>query len=122
MEWTTEDRLDYLLRLPWTIVREVATDGELLLRVAEIPSAVGNGDSLAELEGDMWESLRASLEAYVQFDDAIPLPPGISGLPWQQERPSDHKVYVRLKGNPPTEIDPGSSAAAYQGVSIPEPV
>lgn len=120
MKWTSEAKLDYLLRLPWTIIREAAMDGELLLRVVEIPSAVGSGETLDELERDMWESLRASLETFLQFDDVIPLPSGISGLPWQQERESVHKVYLLLKGSPAAEFDPGSSTAAYQGGSIPE--
>lgn len=67
-------KLDYVLRLPWTFVREVTPEGDTVLRVAEVPSAVGSGETDAELEADAWELFRASLEAYLNFGDAVPLP------------------------------------------------
>jgi hypothetical protein len=69
-------QLEHLLRLPWTIVKEVTPEGDHLLRVAEIPSAVGSGASTEEMEADLWESLRESLRAYLHFGDPIPVPAG----------------------------------------------
>jgi predicted RNase H-like HicB family nuclease len=66
--------IDQLLRLPWTIVRETSPEGDLLLRVAEIPSVVGTGATPSDAEADLWESLRESLKAYAHFGDPIPLP------------------------------------------------
>lgn len=63
-----------LLRLPWTITVETSPEGDRLLRVREIPSAVGCGATDAEAIADLWASLEASLRAYVHFGDAVPLP------------------------------------------------
>jgi hypothetical protein len=78
---TPDPKLAYLLRLPWTFVREATPEGDSILRITEIPSAVGTGGTPAELEADAWASLRASLEAYLHFGDPIPLPTG-ARLPW----------------------------------------
>jgi predicted RNase H-like HicB family nuclease len=69
-------QLEQLLRLPWTIVKEITPEGDHLLRVAEIPSAVGSGATSEEMEADLWESLRESLRAYLHFGDPIPMPAG----------------------------------------------
>jgi len=84
MTWTIEQKLESLLRLPWTIVSEVSPEGDRLLRVGEIPSAVGTGVEDLEMESDLWESLRASLASYLHFDDPIPLPEG-EVLPWSTD-------------------------------------
>ena len=90
-------RLNYLLRLPWTFVRETTPEGDTLLRVAEIPSAVGTGETDPDLEADVWASLRASLEAYLHFGDPIPLPRG-AHLPWESPgRKSDSPSTVILR-------------------------
>jgi hypothetical protein len=68
--------LEHLLRLPWTILKEVTPEGDTLLRVAEIPSAVGSGATPQEMERDLWESLQESLRAYLHFGDPIPSPRG----------------------------------------------
>jgi predicted RNase H-like HicB family nuclease len=65
-----------LLALPWTVVPETTPEGDRLLRVREVPSAVGHGETDEELERDLWESLTASLEAYLHFGDPVPLPTG----------------------------------------------
>ena len=96
---TETSKLDYLLRLPWTFVREITPEGDTVLRVAEVPSAVGTGGTDTELEADAWASLRASLESYLHFGDPIPLPPG-SDLPWAGTVPEDatpSTVLVREK-------------------------
>lgn len=74
MTWTREQHVDHLLRRPWTIVREVTPEGDLLLRVLEIPSAVGTGASPESATRDLWDSLRESIRAYLHFGDEVPLP------------------------------------------------
>lgn len=76
-----EAALQRLLRYPWTVLRETTPEGEFLLRVKEIPSAVGSGLTDAEREADLWESLEASLRAYLHFGDAVPMPEGVA-LAW----------------------------------------
>lgn len=71
-----DSQLEHLLRLPWTIVKEVTPEGDHLLRVAEIPSAVGSGTTSEDMEADLWESLRESLRAYIHYNDPIPVPSG----------------------------------------------
>ena len=66
-------RLQPLLKLPWTISRETTPEGDILFRVAELPSAVGSGATVAEAEADLWESLREALAAHLHFGDAIPI-------------------------------------------------
>ena len=73
-----EQDIQRLMHLPWTIMREVTPEGDVLLRVKEIPSAVGGGDTDAERIADLWESLSESLRAFVHFGDAIPLPDGVN--------------------------------------------
>ena len=83
MPWSTEDKIEYLLQLPWTIVPS-QEDQETVLRVREIPSVVVSGTDQAELERDFWDSLRASLGAYLHFDDPLPRPGQDTRLfPWE---------------------------------------
>ena len=84
MDWTPDQKLDYLLRLPWTIEPSLGEDGTYrVLRVRELPSVIATGTKDEELERDFWESLRASLEAYLHFGDPIPKPPPVQQLPWE---------------------------------------
>lgn len=89
MAWTHEEKLEHLLRLPWAIRAETSFERDRLLRVVEIPSAVGCGATDAELEADLWASLQASLEAYLHFDDPIPVPAG-TRLPWEHSATSEN--------------------------------
>ncbi len=78
-----DQQLQQLLRLPWTVVREITPEGELLLRIAEIPAAMGSGATPDEAEADLWASLEAALRAYLHFGDPVPVPAG--GVPaWLQ--------------------------------------
>jgi hypothetical protein len=83
MAWTQEQKLAHLLALPWTIRLERTPEGDRLLRVAELPAAVGTGDTDAQLERDFWEALEATIRAYLHFGDTLPLPPDVT-LPWEQ--------------------------------------
>lgn len=84
MAWTEEQKLDYLLVLPWTIYSERSPEGERLLRVRELPSVIGSGDTEEEMEQDFWDSLEATLRSYLHFDDEVPLPALSEPLPWKQ--------------------------------------
>ena len=81
MNWTDERKLAYLLRLPWTFVTETTPEEDLLVRVAEVPAAVGTGATLEEIASDAWEALSDALRAHLHFGDPVPLPAG-SSLPW----------------------------------------
>jgi len=94
MAWTQEQKLAHLLTLPWTIRLERTPEGDNLLRVAELPAAVGTGDSNEEIARDFWEALEATLRAYLHFGDELPLPPGVT-LPW--EHPVEKVVIVHTK-------------------------
>jgi hypothetical protein len=86
MPWSKEQKLKHLLRLPWTLLVEVGDEpDEVLIRVAEIPSAVGSGVGDAAVE-DFWASLSAALSARLDFGDRIPLPPDVNRLPWEGEK------------------------------------
>lgn len=96
MTWTREQKLDSLMRLPWTIrVERDAEEGYLIARVAEIPSALAAADSESSLEYELWESLRVSLEVYLDHADVITLPPSVHSLPW--ERPPQVRRVTAVK-------------------------
>jgi hypothetical protein len=125
MTWTIDQKTEQLLQLPWTVVPVVTEDGDRLLRVAEIPSAVGHGATSSELEADLWDSLRESLRAYLHFGDPIPLPQGVR-LPWspgarKHLEAREITVIVRRRrqawgDDPEVEVDATSAAAAWANV------
>lgn len=97
MAWTDEQKIAALLRLPWTIrVERDPQAGYFVARVMEVPSAIATGETEKELEIDLWESLRASLEVYLTHGDAIPLPAIVHQLPWDA-RPEQRPTVVRAK-------------------------
>lgn len=83
MNWNTEAKLRYLIRLPWTILAETTEDGEKVLKVAEVPSAMGSGPTDEASIADLWDSLQSSLEAYLHFGDPVPTPEE-QALPWER--------------------------------------
>ncbi len=90
MSQQIEKDIQRLLHLPWTVAREEGPEGEVLLRVKEIPSAVGSGESDEERIADLWESLSESLRALLHFRDPIPLPEGV-GQQWTHIAPSSER-------------------------------
>ncbi|MDP9201739.1 MAG: hypothetical protein M3P26_07380 [Gemmatimonadota bacterium] len=85
MAWTLEQKLSYLLLQPWTIIPDLTPEGDKLLRVQELPAAVGTGENDEALTADFWESLRSTLEAYLQMGARPPLPAtGVKVLPWEK--------------------------------------
>jgi hypothetical protein len=98
MTWNREEKLNYLLRLNWTIKREKDSDeGYTILRVAELPSVIATGDDAdpKSLEDDFWEALQATLEAALQFGDSVQVPAGTK-LPWVS--PATPLRNVQVKG------------------------
>lgn len=90
MKQPLDPQLQGLLRLPWTIISETTPEGDLLLRVKEIPSAVGCGETEPAAIADLWEALTESLRAHLHFGDPVPVPTGVP-TQWSQvgsaERP-----------------------------------
>ena len=80
--WTAQEKLAALMRLPWTLRITEEPDGSRVARVEEIPDAIATGRTSKELAVDLWESLAGSLEIRLEHDDPIPLPKG-STLPWE---------------------------------------
>jgi hypothetical protein len=122
MPWTEKQKLEALLRLPWTLVPELTPEGESALRVKELPPAVGYGVTAEEIMADFWGSLTATLECYLQFGDPIPLPPGVLSLPWETSvelapQESYQGTEDLAAGQPPTAVAPktASLAAADKG-------
>lgn len=74
LDESQEFELQRLLGLPWTVIPQTTPEGDRLLRVIEVPSAVGVGVTAEEREKDLWESLAASLRAYLHFGDVPPVP------------------------------------------------
>jgi hypothetical protein len=101
--WTKDQKLEYLLRLPWTIIPDSTPEGDHLLRVVELPAAVGCGDDEESLVADFWESFRSTIEAYLEMGGNPPLPASVKGLPWmkgQQRAPAiAHGVLREEKGH-----------------------
>ena len=77
MKQHLDPELQRLLRLPWTILSETSPEGDLLLRVKEIPSAVGCGETEAAAIADLWEALAESLRTHLHFGDPVPVPVGV---------------------------------------------
>jgi len=97
MTWSEGAKVQYLLRLPWSIVPSTE-DGERVLRVRELPSVVVSGPADTEAEqqtlaADFWDSVAESLRCYLHFGDPLPRPPGVSSFPW--ERPGGVLVFGR---------------------------
>ena|SRR2546425_12448467 len=128
MPWTTDEKLAYLMRLPWTIEAK-PEDDYTVLRVKELPSVIATGKTQEELEADFWESLRATLEAYTHYNDPIPLPSEVARLPWQPRSAaallhSDVRVAVlEAKQRPPqlTGVSPTETVSRFQTRDVPVP-
>lgn len=74
-----EALLESYLRLPWTLLpgrREA--EGYYTLRVAELPSVLGVGETESELQASFWEAMRSVLTSYLLDGEEIPLPSGVA--------------------------------------------
>lgn len=95
LKFTNEQKIELLLRLPWTIVPEAEEDGSTTLGVKELPAVIATGDSPAELEKDFWAAMRSVLGAYLDEGETPPLPTRVTVLPWDIEIPD--VTYVEPK-------------------------
>lgn len=98
---TDDAKLRALLTLPWTfLVSKDQIDGDLIGRVAEIPSVVAVAEDAQHLEPELWEALRTALAGYLHFGDAIPLPKDVPCLPWEAPaRPTPRQMRAVLTGS-----------------------
>jgi predicted RNase H-like HicB family nuclease len=117
MDWTDEQRLRALMRMPWTVRTERnESDGYFVARVVELPSVIATGATEKDLARDLWESLEASLSCYLEFNDPIPLPKN-EVLPWERSHQVQKVVIHAGKFGEAWE----PSAVAASGVSTPHP-
>ena len=87
MPWTDDEKLSYLLLMPWTLVREQSSAGGASLYAREIPEAVGRGATDGELAAGFWLALRNWLRARLEAGEALPLPTGVHAFPWNEVAP-----------------------------------
>ena len=120
MAWTDERKLSHLFTLPWTIEPEVTPEGDRLLRVRELPAAVGHGETDEELVRDFWESFRATLACYLHFGDRIPLPEGVKALPWERA-PAEPESQTVIVQSPEEERPAPRNAETAAGAEWPNP-
>ncbi len=114
MAWTTEQKIAGALRLPWTVISETTPEGDRLLRVAELPAAVGTGESDDDLERDFWESFEATIAAYLESGDSLPRPKLLKGpFPWDI-RPAQAKAFAVRVEDGRSEVAPQHESGAIE--------
>jgi hypothetical protein len=115
MTWTRTQQLRALMRVPWTVLPERNDeDGYLVARVTEVPDAIATGADAPALGRDLWAALWSSLAAPLEYGDAIPLPPGVRALPWEDNSDAPRKV-VEPVGLGPAWDSSGGSAGGFIG-------
>jgi hypothetical protein len=121
MTWTIDEKVERLLRLPWTVTSEPADDlGEFVVRIAELPGMIVVGTP-AEINVEFWDALRATLRCYVEVDDRVPLPREVELYPWERRqsiRPEDLGI-IRLTGRGRWEVTARTSVSALPGGAQP---
>lgn len=104
MTWTTESKLNALLRLPWTI--RVSREGDdSTVTIEELPEFIMVFSALVfsakeaqeAAEKEFWSALRNNLRSYLEHDDRVPVP-GAAGrpMPWEEGGTSLQPVRRRL--------------------------
>ncbi len=79
---TLEQRVQFLLRAPWTVVADPAAEqGKTVLRVQELPEFLVVGSTGDDLVNEFWLALGSLLESYLEDGQDPPLPAGFR-LPW----------------------------------------
>lgn len=102
MNWTTDNKIEWFLRLPWRIEVIREEDGTLFARVPELPGAVADGVDDESLAASFWESLEATLRAYLDSGHPVPVPYSFP-LPWERSAPPIRRVRGRLVSPAPTD-------------------
>ena len=105
-----ESRLAALLRLPWTVRVERSDEGYFVARCAELPGSIATG-SKDEIEGEFWESMRATLGTLLDDGDRIPLPNGVKILPWEVSFPRWEPT-THVSADNPEAFTQGSGSAS----------
>ncbi len=84
MPWTAEQKIDALMRLPWSVSTQKSAYGSYLTaRIAEVSDAIATAADERSLARELFASLRASLSCRIDYGDEIPLPEGFQ-LPWKE--------------------------------------
>ena len=68
------ERVQQLLRHNWTVDREDIGDGEIALRITELPNFVVAGTE-TEVAEQFWGALEGYLEIAVKYDHPLPAEP-----------------------------------------------
>lgn len=88
MAWSHTLKVQYLVRLPWTVQVGNAADGDVTVRLVELPFLLATGKDLKGAGRDLFEALWTAMDAMLEHSDKIPLPRG-AYLPWDRgEEPS----------------------------------
>ena len=82
MTWTRDLKVQYLVRLPWTVEVSRDTEGGYLAEVAELPFLLASGRREKDAARHLYEGLWTALDAILEHEDALPLPAGAT-LPWE---------------------------------------
>ena len=83
IDWTPEQKLRELIRLPWTVRIGQGEANYLVARVEELPEVLATGADETELMRDLWDSIEASILSRQEFGESFPLPRGTQ-LPWER--------------------------------------
>jgi predicted RNase H-like HicB family nuclease len=119
MAWTEQQKVEALLRLPWTVSVEKGPDGDFVAYVREIPGVIATGETMKALGIDLWQSLNAALQCFVEFNDDIPLPPG-SALPWVgNPAPTERRVRGFMEGEGWSPAVVSTAASSSMKVAVP---
>lgn len=97
MQWTNEQKVEWLLQQPWRIRMNREDDGSYFAAVDGLEGAVADGTTAEEFQENFWSSLRATLTAYLAAGDQIPLPDPVP-LPWDLAVRERRRVKARLVG------------------------
>jgi hypothetical protein len=74
---TTEQRLKVLLQAPWTVqVAPAKEQGNIVLRIKELPEFLVVGPRTDNLDAEFWTALESLLEDYLADGEEPPLPAG----------------------------------------------
>ena len=89
--------MQFLLKLPWTIVAEEGDEpGDLVLSIAEVPAAIGVGRSAADVEADLYAALDAVIRVYLEAGERPLRPTRMQApLPWESHSSSPLAVRFR---------------------------
>lgn len=83
MSWTQQQRISYLVSLPWTVALHRDSDDDIVARAAELPFLTATGSTEKAAARDLFDGLWSAMDAMLTHGDVIPLPEG-AALPWER--------------------------------------